>query len=224
MAARHVAAFFEKFEHDRYECQELLQYTVANLHMPIEDFKVPIDPPLGVISNISPISEFRVMLLLPQEEGIEAIDMREVHQIVKELTNGIFVFNQTPTISLEPNFDLSSSCQMPPAYHDTRIGQLLINVDYMLKAVWHGVYFAREQRIKFSERWRNCLDVNSSGKSETRKDVFNEFVNAGEFEDIESLFILIIFSDVVLDLVNDFTLLLYFISCRMTMVLHSLYL
>lgn len=179
MAARHVATFFEKFEHDRYECLELLQYTSANLHMPTEESKVPLDPPLGIISNISPISEFRTMFIVKKEEGIDMLDVREVHQIVKELTNGIFVFNQTPTISLEPNFDLSSSCQIPPAYHDTRVGQLLIGVDYMLKALWHGAYFAREKRIKFSERWRSSLDINASGRAETMKDIMNEFINAG---------------------------------------------
>ena len=37
----------------------------------------------------------------------------------------------------------------------------------------------RDKRIKFSERWRSSLDVNASGKPETRKDVLCEFLNAG---------------------------------------------
>lgn len=179
LAARHVAAFFEKFERDRYECQELLWYTITNLFMPTDDLKLATEPPLGIVTHVAPVSDSRMMFLVPQESGIDSLDMRVVHQIVKELTYGIFVFNQTPTISLEPNFDLSTSCQMPPVYHDTHVGQLLINVDYMLKALWHGTYFPKEKRIKFSERWRSSLDVNDAGKPETRKDIFNEFQTAG---------------------------------------------
>ena len=100
--------------------------------------KRPGETPLGMISRMAPFPESRALFLIPYEVGVDTLDMREIHQIVKELTIGIFVFNQTPNISLEPNFDQSSSCQIPPAYQDTRVGQLLINVDYMLKALWHG--------------------------------------------------------------------------------------
>ena len=182
-AARHVAAFFEKFERDRYECMELLAYASTHWLLSTEpDFKSTSgapEPPHGLVTQMSPLSEFRAMFLLPADEGIRSLDTREVHQIVKELTYGIFVFNQLPTISLEANFDQSSACQMPPAYHDTRVGQVLVNVDYALKALWHGAYFPRDKRIKFSERWRNHLDVNANGKPETRKQLLTEFLNAG---------------------------------------------
>ena len=54
--------------------------------------------------------------MVPLEEGIDTLDMREVHQIVRELTFGIYVMNQLPTVALEANFDQSTSCQIPPAY------------------------------------------------------------------------------------------------------------
>jgi len=48
----------------------------------------------------------------------------QVHQLVRELSYGIYAFNQLPTMSLEPNEDLTSTCQLPGAYHDTRVGLL----------------------------------------------------------------------------------------------------
>lgn len=90
------------------------------------------------------------------------------------------MLNQTPIISLEANFDQATVCNMPPAYVDTRIGQLLTNVDYMLKGLWHGAYFPREKRMKFTERWRSALDINMLGKPESKKPMVTEFVSAGE--------------------------------------------
>ena len=142
---------------------------------------VPTDPPLGLISQMSAISEYMAFILFPVEDGIEELDLREVHQIVRELTRGIFVLNQLPTISLEANFDQSTSCQIPPAYLDTRVGQLLIDVDYMLKCLWHGCSFTKEKRIKFSDRWRGNLQVNANGKPETKKVLITEFTSAGKY-------------------------------------------
>ena len=53
------------------------------------------------------------------------------------------------------------------------------NVDYMMKALWHGAYFPKEKRTKFSERWRSNLDINASGKPETKKPLLTEFTSAG---------------------------------------------
>ena len=89
--------------------------------------------------------------------------------------------HQTPCISLEANYDQASVCNLPPCYHDTRVGQVLISVDYMLKALWHGAYFPKEKRTKFTERWRGNLDVNASGKPETKKPLLTEFTSAGKF-------------------------------------------
>lgn len=82
-------------------------------------------------------------------------------------------------IALEANFDQSTSCQLPPAFIDTKVGQILIYIDYLMKGLWHGAYFPREKRVKFSERWRTNLDVNSHGKAETKKTLILEFVSAG---------------------------------------------
>ena len=104
---------------------------------------------------------------------------REVHNIIRELTIGMYVMHQTPVISLDANFDLATVCNIPPAYQDTRTGQLLIAVDYMMKSLWHGAYFPKDKRTKFSERWRTNLDVNSAGKPESKKPLLTEFLSAG---------------------------------------------
>ena len=108
------------------------------------------------------------------------MDTRVIHQIVRELTVGIYCLNQLPRVALEPNFDNSTACQIPPAYLDTKVGQTMINVDYMMKALWHGSYIPRDKRTKFSERWRTNLDVNAAGKSETKKNILTEFITAGK--------------------------------------------
>jgi hypothetical protein len=112
----------------------------------------------------------------------------QIHQIIRELSYGIYAFNQLPGISLEPNEDSTSTCQMPPAYVDTRVGRLLTDVDAALKALWHGVWFPRDKRIKFAERWHNAVDVGGpsgsdmpTGDKEARNQLLAEFLNAGKF-------------------------------------------
>lgn len=101
--------------------------------------------------------------------------------MIRELTLGMYVLNQTPYITLDANYDRATVCSLPPAYMDTYIGHLLSNVDYMIKALWHGAYIPKEKRIKFSERWRMTLEVNQQGKSETRKSLIAEFMSSGEW-------------------------------------------
>jgi hypothetical protein len=57
--------------------------------------------------------------------------------------------------------------------------QILVNVDYMMKCLWHGAYMPKEKRTKFSERWRSNMDINQAGKPETKKPLLTEFTSAG---------------------------------------------
>ena len=128
-----------------------------------------------------------------QPSGIPPLDLREVYQIVRELTIGLYVMNQLPSCSLEPIFDESTATQLPPAYMDTRIGQLLVNTDYMLKGFWHGAYFPREKRLKFAERWRALFEMNStSGRPETKRELLPEFITQG----LHILFVYLFFTRV----------------------------
>lgn len=80
--------------------------------------------------------------------------MRDFHTILKDLTCGIFAFNQPPHITLEPNHDFTSTCSFPPAYLDTFTGRLLVEFDYWIKSLWHGVNMDREARMRVMDKWR----------------------------------------------------------------------
>ncbi len=178
-AHRSAASFLEKFE--RYESQELLAWASSHWMLSGDDFKLPTEPASGLISSMLQIKEFNYVFLMPEGVDIPPLDMREVHQILRELTFGIYALNQVPNIALEANFDQGTTCQLPPAYQDTRVGQIMIHVDYMLKALWHGAYFPKEKRTKFTDRWRGNLDVNiNTGKPETKKPLLTEFTSAGK--------------------------------------------
>ncbi|CAH1788258.1 unnamed protein product [Owenia fusiformis] len=176
-AARQANSYFEKFE--RFDCQEILTQTATNWILSTDEFKLQTEPPSGLITTMPALSNQDCLLLFPENKDVPPIDIREFHQVIRELTMGIYVLNQLPCISLEANFDQSTSCQLPPAYYDTRVGQILINVDYMMKCLWHGAYFPKEKRTKFSERWRTNLDVNSNGRPETKKSLLTEFTSSG---------------------------------------------
>ncbi|XP_004674502.1 PREDICTED: ankyrin and armadillo repeat-containing protein [Condylura cristata] len=173
---RNASAFFEKF--DRSEVQELLTTTLVSWLSSKEDVRSQLDNPCGIMSQINNVGFSSAILLTPVDSSA-LLDYREVHQIIRELSVGIYCLNQIPSISLEANYDQSSSCQLPPAYYDTRIGQILISVDYMLKALWHGIYMPKEKRTRFSELWRTIMDIDPDGKPQTNKDIFTEFSSAG---------------------------------------------
>ncbi|PIK39875.1 hypothetical protein BSL78_23293 [Apostichopus japonicus] len=132
--------------------------------------------------GMKPFSKDKCVIVLPMADRSkeeENIDFREVHQILRELVMGLYCLNQVPSITLEANFDQSTSCQIPPAYTDTKVGQVLIDIDYMMKALWHGAYFPKEKRLKFAEKWRSSLNVNALGVAETKKIIPTEFALAG---------------------------------------------
>ncbi|XP_054945017.1 ankyrin and armadillo repeat-containing protein isoform X10 [Physeter macrocephalus] len=173
---RNASAFFEKY--DRSEVQELLTTALVGWLSAKEDVCSQLDIPCGIMSQINNVA-FSTAILLTPVDPTALLDYREVHQIIRELAVGIYCLNQIPSISLEANYDQSSSCQLPPAYYDTRIGQILINIDYMLKALWHGIYMPKEKRARFSELWRTIMDIDPDGKPQTNRDIFAEFSTAG---------------------------------------------
>ena len=176
-ATRAAATYFDKIE--RYDLQETLGYTSSDWLLSTEDTKMSVEPPAGLIPGLKSNHSI-CYFLVPNEEGIEPLELREMHQIVRELMIGIYILNQTPSVALEGNYDCSTSCQIPPAYLDTRVGQLLINVDYMMKSLWHGAYFPKEKRPKFAERWRQSVNLNTTtGEPETRRSLPLVWTEAG---------------------------------------------
>uniref|UniRef100_A0A2C9LDX1 Uncharacterized protein n=1 Tax=Biomphalaria glabrata TaxID=6526 RepID=A0A2C9LDX1_BIOGL len=171
-----LKVYLDKLE--RYDSQELLSSSMAHWLLSNDIFRMPTEQLMGLVSQLNPLNDTSI-LLFPVDESISPLCYREVHNIIRELTLGIYIFHQTPMISLEANFDQATICQLPPAYINTKIGQLLISVDYMMKALWHGGYFPKEKRTKFGERWRTNLDVNLLGVAETKKNLLSEFTSAG---------------------------------------------
>ena len=181
-ASRAAATYFDKIE--RYELQETLAYSSFDWLLSTEETKIPAEMPKGLISNVQIASDSdKCLFLLPAEEGINDLELREVHQVVRELVIGIYVLNQTPSIQLENNYDKSSTCQLPPAYCDTRVGQLLIEVDYLMKSLWHGAFFPKDKRTKFTERWRQLVNLNThSGVAETKRNLQLVWTEGGVLE------------------------------------------
>nr|XP_056717208.1 ankyrin and armadillo repeat-containing protein [Euleptes europaea] len=175
-AQRNASAFFEKYE--RSELQELLTTSFCSWLASKDDLRHPLEFPSGLMSQMKGILVPTVILLTPVEPGID-LDAKEIHQIVRELAVGVYCLNQIPSISLDANYDQSTSCSLPPAYYDTRIGQMLISVDYMLKALWHGAFMPKEKRVRFSELWRSSMDIDADGAPQTEKTACAEFCSAG---------------------------------------------
>lgn len=179
-ASRAAATYFDKIE--RYELQETLATSSYDYLLSIEETKMPLDLPKGLITNMNLPSDCdKCLILLPvDEEGIDSLELREIHQIVRELVTGIYVLNQTPSIRLDVNYDESTSITLPPAYYDTRVGQILIEVDYLIKSLWHGAYFPKDKRTKFAERWRHLVNFNThTGLPETKRNIELIWTEAG---------------------------------------------
>lgn len=177
-AQRNASAFFEKYE--RSELQELLTTSFCSWLASKDDMRHPLELPSGLLSQMKSINTSIAIILMPVEPGLD-LDCREIHQMIRELAVGIYCLNQIPSISLDANYDQSTSCSLPPGYFDTRIGQILIAVDYMLKALWHGVYMPKEKRVRFSELWRSSMDIDQDGVPQTLKTPAAEFCQAGKY-------------------------------------------
>ncbi|XP_034285200.1 ankyrin and armadillo repeat-containing protein isoform X2 [Pantherophis guttatus] len=175
-AQRNASAFFEKY--DRSELQELLTTSFCSWLASKDDMRHPLELPSGLLSQMKSVNTSIAIVLMPVEPGLD-LDCREIHQMIRELAVGIYCLNQIPSINLDANYDQSTSCSLPPAYFDTRIGQMLIAVDYMLKALWHGVYMPKEKRVRFSELWRSSMDIDQDGVPQTLKTPAAEFCLAG---------------------------------------------
>ncbi|GCB71891.1 hypothetical protein scyTo_0001735 [Scyliorhinus torazame] len=160
------------------DLQELLTIASCNWLQSADEFHVPVKYPSGLSSQMKDFSYSNAVILAPVVPDAP-LNYKDIHQILRELVLGIYILNQVPTIYLDGNYDCSTTCLLSPAYHDTLIGQILINVDYTMKALWHGVYMPTEKRKRFSEIWPSILDVDVGGTSKTEEDILSEFIKAG---------------------------------------------
>jgi len=93
-AGKHVAAVFEKFDRDTFECQELLSQASSHwLLSSDEPARVaaagggdvtPIVPPPGFITSFTAQPQSRLILLVPADDTGFAgdLDMREVTTVL----------------------------------------------------------------------------------------------------------------------------------------------
>ncbi|XP_076804919.1 ankyrin and armadillo repeat-containing protein-like isoform X2 [Clavelina lepadiformis] len=175
---RDAVSYLDAF--NKEELRELLAQSTASWLLST-DFRGQSSLPCGLISNLFLTQASHMTLLFPKEDGVPELEYRELHQIVRELTSGIFGANQMPSLCLEPNFDLSTTCQLPVAYKGTKVGQVLLSVDYAMKSLWHGVHVTKSKRSKLAERWRTLLDVSSTtGDFNSGKSCISEFKTAGQ--------------------------------------------
>ncbi|XP_065929233.1 ankyrin and armadillo repeat-containing protein isoform X4 [Magallana gigas] len=180
---RLASTYFEKFSTPVFRMQELIGFH-KNHWLLSDDFKMAYDQPVGLIKGLNPLNSNSCVLMVPEDpvlaENKLGLDYREVHQVIRELTYGIYVLNQTPSISLEALYDQGTWCNLPPGFNDTHIGQLLISVDYMMKSLWHGAYFPKEKRTKFNDKWREHFQVSKqNGKPEKEKSFLSDFLSHG---------------------------------------------
>ncbi|XP_063693429.1 ankyrin and armadillo repeat-containing protein-like [Bolinopsis microptera] len=184
-----ATVFFDKFEKD--ELQELLSTKPHDwlFAQNIVDEKVS-ELGNGLLTNIAnPTLEnlSNYVLLVEKDKPLnkkkeESFDLREIQQIIRELTVGINVFEELPAISLRPRYDKGTFVDIPPAYIDTHVAQCMLELDYYMKGLWHGAHFGRERRQKFTERWADLMNVNKDGNPETRVDKQAIFKDYGMYD------------------------------------------
>lgn len=96
----------------------------------------------------------RYTLLVPRPSG-KPLCLQELHQLTRELVEGVYVFHQVPRLSLEPNHDLSTTCALASAYHDSLVGELMLSVAYFTQGLVHGTTVPqKDKRRKLAECWR----------------------------------------------------------------------
>ncbi|KAI3388378.1 hypothetical protein SNEBB_003738 [Seison nebaliae] len=178
----------------RSEQRRSARSTTTNLSSQSEMFgglRDSAHTPSGIIDGIHGFDNDYLMIMVPVDEMnslTDNIDAIEFHQILRELTIGIYLFNQTPNISLERNYNDTTSVNLPPCYIDTRIGRILSETLYWFDALWYGCGFKRSDRLKFTERWRTLEYTQMSSE-----DLLNEFKLAGlkdvtEFDGINEIY------------------------------------
>lgn len=165
-ASREASAYFDRFD------RSSLYNAAAHLNVDWLLSDMPpsmiVEPQNGLITNLSPPDKTgRYTLLYPKckSSDIRQFRMQEVHQILRELIEGIYVFNQTPSISLDSNYDSTTSISIMSAYNDTLVGEALFAVDYYMKSLLHGSTVAqKENRAKLLGDWKKFPQHNLRGE------------------------------------------------------------
>ena len=165
-ASREATAYFDRFD------RSSLYNAAAHLNVDWLLSDMPpsmiVEPQNGLITNLSPPDKTgKYTLLYPKSKSknIRQFRLQEVHQVLRELIEGIYVFNQIPNISLDSNYDSTSSVSIMSAYNDSLIGEALFNVDYYMKSLLHGSTVAqKDNRTKLLGDWKKFPQFNLRGE------------------------------------------------------------
>ena len=155
-ASREASSYFERFD------KSLLPHAAVHLGVDwllSEGGQHGRDPPGGLIDcKLQTNESGGFTLLFPRKDDhtrIRQLHLKELHQVVRELIEGIYVFNQIPSVSLEPNHDCTTTCFIPSAYNNTVIGETLLSVDYYIKSLLHGSTVPqKDKRGKLLSEWK----------------------------------------------------------------------
>jgi hypothetical protein len=78
-SVRNILGFLEKY--DRVEVQELLSQMSCHWLLSLDDFKIPIEHPTGLISQMPPLNEDHLFVLIEYDPDLPGLDYREIHQV-----------------------------------------------------------------------------------------------------------------------------------------------
>ena len=107
---------------------------------------------VSLMSSQPASSPFSV-LLIEHALSWEPLQLRELQQIIRELVTGVYIFNQLPSVELDGLPDGCATVNIPHAYQDTRLGQIMVSVAYHMQCLLHGTHIMADKRAKFLEKW-----------------------------------------------------------------------
>ena len=151
-AARYASAHFERVD----KC--LLYHASANFNtnwLLSETACTAVESPTATLKDVGPPDKNGCYTFLVPKTSNKQLHVQEMHQIVRELVERVYVFNQVPFIQFEANYDTTTTVFIPSAYHDTLVGQIMLSLDYHVKSLVHGTTIPKkDKRNKALEDWK----------------------------------------------------------------------
>ncbi|KAI6652096.1 Ankyrin and armadillo repeat-containing protein [Oopsacas minuta] len=158
-AARNASHYFEKLERTSLHASAYYRHTDWLLgefdpSPPQEAFLHPF-PTLSSNQYIDLILGFRVKN--ENSTPLKFPTLTQIHHIIRELTIGIYIFQQTPQLSFIPNHDGSTTVRITPAYNNTLIGQTMISIGYAVISLLNRFEFDIDKQSGLGDNWRTLF-------------------------------------------------------------------
>lgn len=154
-----VTIFREQIQIDRLT--DVFNTTIAGNHWephPLETVTIARDVggvrhEIGIIVDLleelksSQYSDY--FFFIPQTEGTDLLDKKEILQMVQEIAKGIYLHDTIPFFSLNMNPQQQNYSIIHPYYQNTYVGHVISMLDYYLKGFWTGQLFDQS----FIQEW-----------------------------------------------------------------------